>query len=62
MPEPNLPPLPKLPETKTRECPVCQSAAVAPAGSVVANGGKIKTQYRCETCKTDFWLVRIPMI
>ena len=52
---------PELPETHERQCPVCHSDRIAPAGHVVTAGGLIKAEYRCETCGLAFFVVRKPL-
>jgi hypothetical protein len=45
-------------ESRLRQCPSCQAKKVVHAGHVISEGGKIKTQHRCEECGTGFWFVR----
>jgi predicted Zn-ribbon and HTH transcriptional regulator len=52
------PPAPTLPETDESRCPACRSEQIAPVGHVIAGGGLIKSEQRCETCGTAFFLVR----
>jgi hypothetical protein len=53
---------PELPETRERgACPVCQSERIAPVGHVMASGGMIKVEHRCEACGRAFWFVRKPI-
>jgi hypothetical protein len=47
-----------LPETKERQCPACGGVHIVHAGSVVAGGGMLRSQHRCEPCGTVFWFVR----
>ena len=57
------PPKPALPETRERgACPACRSERIAPAGHVVAEGGLIRVEHRCEACGIAFWFVRKPII
>jgi hypothetical protein len=55
------PPKAELPETRERRCPACQSEEIAPVGHVLAEGGMIKVQHRCETCRVAFFFVRKPI-
>jgi predicted Zn-ribbon and HTH transcriptional regulator len=52
----------KLPETRERRCPACQSEDIAPVGHVVAGDGLIRVQHRCEACGIAFRFVRKPLI
>jgi hypothetical protein len=54
MPSPAL----ALPETDQPRCPSCRSHRIAPVGHVLAAGGLIKSEQRCEVCGTVFFLVR----
>ncbi len=51
------PPAPALLETNEPRCPACQSHRIAPVGHVLAAGGLIKLEQRCEACGTAFFLV-----
>jgi transposase-like protein len=44
-------------ETRERLCPHCLSPAVAPLGSVSADGQGIRSEYRCRDCSKDFVLL-----
>jgi hypothetical protein len=52
------PPEPALPETRERRCPGCHSERIVHEGHVIGGGGLIKSEYRCELCRTAFWFVR----
>jgi hypothetical protein len=51
----------KLPETRERRCPACQSEAIAPVGHVLAADQLIKVKHRCDTCGAAFFFVRKPL-
>jgi hypothetical protein len=51
-------PEPALPEVNERHCPSCRSDRIAPVGHVIASGGMIKVEHRCEACGTAFLFVR----
>ena len=55
-------PEPKLPETRERRCPACQSEAIAPVGHIIAGDGLIKVEHRCEACGVRFLFVRKPLV
>jgi hypothetical protein len=52
----------KLPETRERRCPACRSEAIAPVGHIIAGGGLIKVEHRCEGCGVAFLFVRKPLV
>jgi hypothetical protein len=52
----------ELPETRERRCPACHSEQIEPIGHVVAGGGLIRVEHRCESCGIRFWFVRKPII
>jgi hypothetical protein len=54
MPSPAL----ALPETDQPRCSSCRSHRIGPVGHVLAAGGLIKSEQRCEVCGTAFFLVR----
>jgi hypothetical protein len=54
-------PEPVLPETRERVCPSCQSERIVHAGQVIAGGGTIRSEQRCEACGAAFWFVRTRM-
>ena len=57
-----MPPEAELPETRERRCPACQSEAIASVGRVIAPGGMIHVEHRCEACGIAFVFVRKPLI
>ena len=52
------PPESALPESDERRCPACQNPEVVHEGHVIGGGGMIKSEFRCELCRTAFWFVR----
>jgi hypothetical protein len=55
-------PEPKLPETRERRCPACQSERITPVGHVEAAGGMIKLAQQCDACGTAFLFVRKALV
>jgi DNA-directed RNA polymerase subunit RPC12/RpoP len=62
-PKPVMPsPEAALPEINERRCPYCKSERVSSVGHLIASGGMIKVEYRCDVCGTAFLIVEQAII